>query len=63
MFIQIHQQQKEGQRDSSSLTGCGGNIANKKEEKAEALNAFFASVFKSQTGYSQGTQPPVLEDR
>jgi len=27
------------------------------------LNAFFVSVFNSQTGYSQGTQPPVLEDR
>ena len=40
-----------------------GNIANKDEEEAEVLNAFFASVFYSQTGYSQGTQSPVLEDR
>jgi len=30
---------------------------------AEVLNAFFTSVFNSQTGYSQGKQPPVLEDR
>ena len=27
------------------------------------LNAFFASVFNSQTSYSQGSQPPVQEDR
>jgi len=40
-----------------------GNIANKDEEKAAVLNAFFASAFSSQTGYSQSTQSPVLEDR
>ena len=38
-----------------SLWDVEGNIANKDEEKAEILNAFFASVFKSQTTYSQGT--------
>jgi len=26
-------------------------------------NDFFASVFNNQTGYSQGSQPLVLEDR
>jgi len=41
----------------------GGNIVNKDEEKAEVLNASFASVINSQTGYAQGRQPPVLEDR
>jgi len=29
----------------------------------EVLNAFFASVFNSQTGYPQDSQPSVLEDR
>jgi len=64
MFLQIHQQLKESQGESPSLIGCGGgNIANKAEEKAEVLNAFFTSVFNSQTDYFQSTQPPVLEDR
>jgi len=44
------------------LLDSRGNIVNKDEEKAEVLNAFFASVVNSQTSYSQDTQPPVLED-
>ena len=31
------------------------------KEKAEVLNAFFTSVFTSQTTYPQSTQPPELE--
>ncbi|KAK4825741.1 hypothetical protein QYF61_002180 [Mycteria americana] len=45
------------------LLDAGGNIVTKDEEKAEVLNAFFASVFNSKTSCSPGTQPPELEDR
>ena len=39
-----------------------GNINTEEEEKAEVLNAFFTSVFNSETSYPQGTQPAELED-
>ena len=45
------------------LRDARGNIVNNDEGKAEVLNAHFVSVFNSQTGYSQGNQPAVLEDR
>ena len=38
-----------------SLLDEAGNVTTEDKEKAEVLNAFFTSVFKSQTSYLQGT--------
>jgi len=62
-FYKCINNKKGAKENLQALLDVGGNIATKDEEKSEKLNAFFASVFNSQTGYHQGSQPLVLVDR
>ncbi|KAK0682480.1 LIN1 transcriptase, partial [Pygoscelis papua] len=62
-FYKYINDKKRAKENLHPLLDAGGNIVTKDEEKAEVLNAFFASVFNRQTGYPQGTRPPELEDR
>ena len=43
------------------LLDAAGNMTAEDKEKVEVLNAFFTSVFESQTNFPQGIPPPDLE--
>jgi len=62
-FCKYINNKKRAKESLHSLLDEGGNTVNEDEEKAEVLYAFFASVFNSQTSYSQGSQSPLLEDK
>ena len=56
-FYKYTNNKNKAKENLHPLSDAEGNIATEDEVR----NAFFASVFNSQTGYSQGSQPPALE--
>ncbi|KAK4827580.1 hypothetical protein QYF61_019482 [Mycteria americana] len=62
-FFKYISSKRRAKENLQPLVDVGGNTVTKDEEKAEVLNAFFASVFISRADCSLGTQPLELEDR
>ncbi|KAK4827718.1 LOW QUALITY PROTEIN: hypothetical protein QYF61_021018 [Mycteria americana] len=62
-FFKYISSKRRAKENLQPLLDGGGNTVTKDEEKAEVLNAFFASVFNSRADCSLGTQPPESEDR
>ncbi|KAK4823680.1 hypothetical protein QYF61_005651 [Mycteria americana] len=62
-FFKCISSKRRAKENLQPQVGRGGNTVTKDEEKAEVLNAFFASVFNSRANCSLGTQPLELEDR
>ncbi|KAK4822092.1 hypothetical protein QYF61_009792 [Mycteria americana] len=63
LFFKYISSKRRAKENLQPLVDRGGNTVIKDEEKAELLNAFFASVFNSRANCSLGTQPPESEDR
>ncbi|KAK4832198.1 hypothetical protein QYF61_021031 [Mycteria americana] len=62
-FFKCISSKRRAKENLQPLVDGGGNTVTKDEEKAEVLNAFFASVFNSRANCPLGTQPLELEDR
>ncbi|RMC19030.1 hypothetical protein DUI87_03634 [Hirundo rustica rustica] len=59
-FYKYISDKRKGVTNLSSLLDEAGNLVTKDEEKAEMLNAFFASVFIGRTAYPQDNCPQGL---
>ncbi|KAK4820059.1 LOW QUALITY PROTEIN: hypothetical protein QYF61_019001 [Mycteria americana] len=62
-FFKYISSKRRAKENLQPLVDGGGNTVTKDEEKAEVLNAAFASVFNSRANCSLGTQLLELEDR
>ncbi|RMC20251.1 hypothetical protein DUI87_01097 [Hirundo rustica rustica] len=61
-FYKYINAKRKGKTNLCSLLDKGENLISADEEKAEVLNAYFASVFSEETTCLQDNCPPGLED-
>ena len=61
VYLLWKNRRRRAKENSHPILDAVGNVTTEYNEKTEVFNAFFTSVFKSQTSYPQDTLPPDLE--